>query len=78
MTYLMVFLFIVIAFIFMAAMLYFSKYKQRESSCCTSSIEPTGIKEDSCLSCPNKDESLVEKQFEKIEKLTSNSYNNLS
>jgi hypothetical protein len=73
MTYLIVFLFIVLAFVFMAAMLYFSKYKQRESSCCASSIETISYKEDSCFTCPNKDESPVKRQIEEIEKLGFNS-----
>ncbi len=73
MTYLIVFLFIVLAFIFMAAMLYFSKYKQRESSCCAYSIETTDFNEDSCFTCPNKDESPVKRQIEEIEKLGLNS-----
>jgi len=73
MTYLIVFLFIVFTFIFMAAMLYFSKYKQRENGCCASSIETTNSKEDSCFSCPNKDEFPVKRQIEEIEKLGLNS-----
>ncbi|NNG26017.1 MAG: hypothetical protein HKM87_00710 [Ignavibacteriaceae bacterium] len=73
MTYLIVFLFIVLAFTFMASMLYFSKYKQKEGSCCSSGIETDGYKEDSCISCPNKDESHVKRQIEEIEKLGLNS-----
>ena len=73
MTFLIVFLFIVLAFTFMAAMLYFSKYKQKEGSCCSSSIETTGSTDNSCLSCPNKDESPVKRQIEEIEKLGLNS-----
>ena len=73
MTYLIVFLFIVLAFIFMAAMLYFSKYKQKEGSCCSSGIETAGHKEETCSSCPNKDESPVKRQIEEIEKLGLNS-----
>jgi len=73
MTYLIVFLFIVLAFTFMASMLYFSKYKQKEGSCCSSGIETYGSKEDSCISCPNKDESPVKRQIEEIEKLGLNS-----
>ena len=73
MTFLIVFLFIVLAFTFMAAMLYFSKYKQKEGSCCSSGIETTGSTENSCLSCPNKDESPVKRQIEEIEKLGLNS-----
>ena len=73
MTYLIVFVFITVAFIFMAAMLHFSKYKQREGGCCADSIETTGFKEDSCFSCPNKDESPVKRQIEEIEKLGLNS-----
>jgi hypothetical protein len=73
MTFLIVFLFIVLAFTFMAAMLHFSKYKQREGGCCADSIETTGFKEDSCFSCPNKDESHVKRQIEEIEKLGLNS-----
>ena len=76
MTYLIVFLFIVFAFIFMAAMLHFSKYKQRESGCCASSIETTGFKEESCITCPNKDEPPVKRQIEEIEKLGLNSQTN--
>jgi len=71
MTYLIVF--IVLAFIFMAAMLHFSKYKQKEGSCCSSGIETDGYKEDSCISCPNKDEPHVKRQIEEIEKLGLNS-----
>jgi len=73
MTYLIVFLFIVLAFSFMATMLYFSKYKQRESGCCASSIETTGFKEESCNTCPNKDDSPVKRQIGEIEKLGLNS-----
>ena len=73
MTYLIVFSFIVLAFIFMAAMLYFSKYKQRGSGCCADTIETTDYKKDSCFSCSNKDESPVQKQIAKIEKLGLNS-----
>ena len=73
MTFLIVFLFIVLAFTFMEAMLYFSKYKQKEGSCCSSGIETDGYKEDSCISCPNKDESPVKRQIEEIEKLGLNS-----
>jgi hypothetical protein len=73
MTYLFVFLFIVLAFTFMAAMLYFSKYKQRGHGCCADSIEASGYKEDSCFSCPNKDESPVKRQIEELEKLGLNS-----
>jgi len=69
MTYLIVFLFIILAFIFMAAMLHFSKYKQKEGSCCSSGIETAGPKVESCSSCPNKDESPVKRQIEEIEKL---------
>jgi len=72
MTYLIVLLFIVLAFIFMAAMLHFSKYKQKEGSCCSSGIETDGYKEDTCISCPNKDESPVKRQIKEIEKLGLN------
>ncbi len=72
-TFLIVFLFIVLAFTFMAAMLHFSKYKQREGGCCADSIETNGYKEDACFSCPNKDESPVKRQIEEIEKLGLNS-----
>ena len=73
MTYLIVFVFITLAFIFMAAMLHFSKYKQRESGCCADSIETTDYNEDLCFTCPNKDESTVKRQIEEIEKLGLNS-----
>ena len=73
MTYLIVFVFITLAFIFMAAMLHFSKYKQRESGCCADSIETTDYNEDSCFTCPNKEESTVKRQIEEIEKLGLNS-----
>ena len=76
MTYLLVFLFIILAFAFMAAMLYFSKYKQKEGSCCSSGIETTGDKEDSCITCPNNDESPAKGQIEEIEKLGLNSQTN--
>jgi hypothetical protein len=73
MTFLIIFSFIVLAFTFMASMLHFSKYKQKEGSCCSSGIESTSSKEDSCLSCPNKDESPVKQQIEEIEKFGLNS-----
>lgn len=73
MTYLIVFLFISLAFIFMAAMLYFSKYKQKEGSCCSSGIESADSSESSCLTCPNKDESALQKQKEVIDNLEFNS-----
>ncbi len=42
-TFLIVFSFIVLAFTFMASMLHFSKYKQKEGGCCADSIETTGL-----------------------------------
>jgi len=67
MTFLIVFLFIVLAFTFMAAMLHFSKYKQRESGCCADSIETSDYNEDSCLTCPNKeDENCISDQIVKL------------
>jgi len=67
MTYLVVFLFIVLAFTFMASMLYFSKYKQRGHGCCADSIETTDYNEDSCFTCPNKeDENCISDQIGKL------------
>ena len=67
MTYLIVFVFITLAFIFMAVMLHFSKYKQRESGCCADSIETTDYNEDSCFTCPNKeDENCISDQMGKL------------
>ncbi len=67
MTYLAVFVFMVLAFLFMAAMLYFSKYKQRESGCCADTIESTEYAEDSCFTCPNKkNDKRISDQIEKL------------
>jgi len=67
MNYLIIFVFITLAFIFMAGMLHFSKYKQRESGCCADSIETNEYSVDSCFTCPNKeDESCISDQIEKL------------
>jgi hypothetical protein len=51
----------------MAAMLYFSKYKQRESGCCADTIETTDYKNDSCFTCPNiEEDSCISDQIKKL------------
>lgn len=54
-SYLVVFLFFILAFGFFALMLHFSQYRQRENSlCCTDALDEFE-KGDNCDTCPRKD-----------------------
>lgn len=53
--YLAVFAFFIVGFTFMAAMLYFAKYKHDgKIACCGDALEDFE-KDDDCDTCPNKD-----------------------
>lgn len=56
MTYIFLFISMIVVFSFMAFGLHFSRYRQ-DGRCCTGGMEGIGTKKESCVTCPLKEET---------------------
>lgn len=63
--YLVAFVFFVFGFSFMAGMLIFAKFKKTKSTCCGDILE-AHEKNESCYTCPNRDEHHPEEAQDKL------------